>query len=188
MPSQTYDIFFSGQIMNGKDPVETRLRVGTLFKVNHDQLERMFSGTSIRIKSNVDEETASQYRAAFRNAGALIEIRPSSRADNNSSVNQDSTSTPQSDPAEAMILLPANTGSLEDCAIMVTPQPLPNISHISLASAGVILDDSPQPEAPEINTDNLSVAPANSGTLEDCDKEVEPYPIPDISYLDLDND
>jgi len=187
MPTQTYDIFFSGQIMDGKDPVETRLRVGTLFKVNHDQLERMFSGTSIRIKSNVDEETASQYRAAFRNAGALIEIRPSSREDKGS-VNPDSTSTPQSDPTEAMTLLPANTGSLEDCAVTVTPQPLPNISHISLASAGVILDNSPQPKAPEINTDNLSVAPANSGTLEECGKEVKPYPIPDISYLDLDEE
>ncbi len=188
MPSQTYDIFFSGQIMAGKDPVETRLRVGTLFKVNHDQLERMFSGTSIRIKSNVDEETASKYRAAFRNAGALIEIRPSSRTDNNGGVNQDSTNTPQPNPTKAMTLLPANTGSLEDCAVTVTPQPLPNISHISLASAGVTLDNSPQPEAPEINTDNLSVAPANCGTLEDCGKEVEPYPIPDISYLNLDEE
>jgi len=185
MPNQTYDVYFSGEIIDGKDPLETRRQVGNIFKIGQEQLEQLFSGKAVRIKSNVDEETASKYRGAFRNAGALIEIRPAS-TDEGSSSAQTATDAPESTSSETLTLLPANTGSLEECASRITPQPLPDISHLSLALPGVILDESPQPEPPEIDTDSLSMEPANSGTLEDCKKEVEPQPIPDISNLDLD--
>ncbi len=178
MPNHTYDIFFSGEIIDGNDPQETRRQVGNIFKIGEEQLDQLFSGKAVRIKANVDEETASRYRVAFRDAGALIEIRPSQ--------SEGSADTSGADAAESLTLLPANTGSLEDCAPKIEPQPLPDISHMTLASAGATLDESPDPEPPEINTDNLSVEPANTGSLEDCKKEVEPYPIPDISHLDID--
>jgi len=181
MPNQTYDVYFSGEIIDGNDPLETRRQVGNIFKIGQEQLEQLFSGKAVRIKSHVDEETASKYRVAFRNAGALIEIRSSQ-----SEASGDSASTSGSDPSETLTLLPANTGSLEECAHQIRPQPLPDIAHLTLALPGVILDESPQPEPPEIDTDNLSMEPPNSGTLEDCKKEVEPQPIPDISHLDLD--
>ncbi len=187
MPDQMYDIYFSGQIMDGKDPLEVRQLVSGMFKADQEQLDRLFSGNSIRIKSSVDEETATKYRVAFRNAGALLEIQPSSRKEQQpNAANSATGSTPQA--PEGLTLLPANTGSLEECTPKVTPQPLPDISHISLAATGTVLDEAPEPEPPEINTDNLSVQPANTGTLEDCKKEVEPYPIPDINHLDLDQE
>lgn len=185
MPSQTYDIYFSGQIMDGNNPAETRQQVGKLFKADKDQLGRLFSGTPIRIKLGVDEETATKYRVAFRKAGALIEIKPSNLVTENLET-PNAQVYDQSDPPEELSLLPPNTGSLIDFAPEVIPQPLPDIDHLALASTGSILDESPDPEPPEIDTDGLSMSPANSGTLEDCRKEVAPYPIPDISHLDLD--
>lgn len=182
MPSQTYNIYFSGQIIDGKDPLKTRRQVGSMFKASQKQLDRLFSGTRIKIKSGVDEETAARYRVAFRNAGALVEIQPSG-ADANNALTADTT---HSGRPEGLSLLPANTGSLEDCAPRVTPQPLPDINHISLAATGNIIDESPDPEPPEIDIGKLSMEPANSGSLEEFRKEVEPYPIPDISHLDLD--
>ena len=164
--------------MEDRDPVETRSQVGNMFKVGGEQLEQLFSGKPVRIKSGVDEETAGKYRAAFRNAGALIDIRPSDQ--------EAGTGASGTSAGETMTLLPANTGSLEECAQEITPQPLPDISHLSLASAGVALDESTEPEPLEIDTDNLSMQPANTGSLEECAKEVEPYPVPDISHLDLD--
>jgi len=186
MPSQTYDIYFSGQVMDGKDPVEARRQVGSMFKADQEQLDQLFSGTRVRIKSNVDEETATKYRVAFRNAGALIEIQPSDAGAENTGT-PGSVNTPHSDTGEGPSLLPANTGSLEEYAPRITPQTLPDIDHLTLAATGSIIDESPEPEPPDIDTDSLSMGAANSGTLEDCKKEPEAYPIPDISHLDLDN-
>jgi hypothetical protein len=180
MPSQTYDIVFSGQLIEGNDLAAARHKIGTLFKANDNQLDRLFSGKPVTIKTGVDDETATKYRVAFRNAGALVDIKPS--ADPSNSLRSDLS--PQNEH-ESLTLLPANTGSLIDCAKEVTPQPIPDISFMSLASAGAVIDESPEPEPAEIDTSNLSVSPANSGTLEDCKKEVEPYPIPDISHLDI---
>jgi len=182
MPSQSYDIYFSGQIMDGNDPAKTREQIGQIFKANANQLNKLFSGTPVKIKSDVDEKTATRYRIAFRKAGALIEIKLSSASTNTTAV----TSNPIPEETEGLTLLPPNTGSLIDCAAKVIPQPIPNIDHVSLASVGSIIDDSPAPKPVEIDTSGLSVNPPNSGTLEDCKKEAKPYPIPNISHLDLD--
>ncbi|MCP3671289.1 MAG: hypothetical protein GY814_12820 [Gammaproteobacteria bacterium] len=185
MPSQNYDIYFAGEIMEGKNPLEVKRLVSNIFKTNQEQLEKLFSGSRVRIKSNTDEETAAKYRVAFRNAGALIEVLPTGSGVEETSIT-DSVNPSNPAPSNDLTLLPVNTGSLEEYASKTTPQPLPNIEHLSLASAGTTIDESTAPEPPTISIDDLSMGPANSGSLEDCTKEVEPYPIPDISHLDLD--
>jgi hypothetical protein len=178
---QTYDIVFSGQIIDGGDAAQVRSKICDLFKANDSQLETLFSGKPVIIKSGVDDETATKYRVAFRKAGALVDIKPSSndkRASNNI--------TPPNKQTDTLTLLPPNTGTLIDCAKKVTPHPTPDISNISLASPGAIIDESPVTKAADIDTSNLSLNPPNSGTLEDCKKEIDPTPIPDISHLDID--
>ncbi len=184
MLSQLYDIYFSGQIMDGKDPTETRIQVGKLFKADQRQLEKLFSGTPVRIRSGVDEETATMYRVTLRKAGALVEIKPSSISTDSAEAN-DTTDTTRSDATEGLTLLPPNTGTLIDCAPTIIPQPLPETDHLSLAPEGSIITESPEQKPVEIDTAGLSLSPANSGTLEDCKKELEPYPIPDITHLHL---
>lgn len=179
MPSQPFDIIFSGQLLEGNNLDEVKKRIEKIFKADSDLLDRLFSGKPVIIKSGVDDETATKYRVAFRKAGALIEIKPS-----NNKVPGDIS--PPHNVLNNLTLFPANTGSLIDCAKQVTPQPIPDIDHISLASIGAVLDESPDPEPAEIDTSGLSVNPPNSGSLEDCKKEVEPYPIPDITHLDVD--
>lgn len=179
MPSQPFDIIFSGQLIEGNNLDEVKKRIEKLFKADSGLLDRLFSGKPVIIKSGVDDETATKYRVAFRKAGALIEIKPSKNE-----VRGDIS--PPHNVLSNLTLLPTNTGSLIDCAKQVVPQPIPDIDHISLASAGAIIDESPDIEPEEIDTSTLSVSPPNSGTLEDCKKQVEPYPIPDISHLDID--
>lgn len=186
MLTQTYDIYFSGKIIDGNDPTETRVQVGKLFKANHNQLEKLFSGNPVKIRSDVDEETATKYRITLQKVGALVEIKPSSTTTTNSIETRDNNNDSRHDATDNLTLMPAGTGSLIDYAPIVTPQPLPETDHLSLAPTGTIIDESPDPKPVEINTDGLSVNPANSGTLEDCKKEVEPYPIPDITHLELD--
>lgn len=176
MPAQTYDIFFSGRILEGASLDEVKVKIGKLFNTSGDQLEQLFSGEQLKIKNGVDQETAVKYRVAFRNAGALVEIR--------------SADTPASETADAntdkgMVLLPPNTGSLIDCAPRVEPAPVPDISDLSLASPGTVLDETPEPPAADIDTSELQLSPANTGTLEDCQVPKEPAPLPDISQLKL---
>jgi len=178
MTSQTFDIIFSGQIMEGNNLDEVKRKIGVIFGANDDLLGKLFSGKPVIIKSGVDDEAATKYRVAFRKAGALIEIKPS----------KEKTTSASPSPKEAsneLTLLPANTGSLIDCAKDVTPQPIPDIDHISLASTGVIIDESPDQEPAQIDISDLTLNPSNSGTLEDCAKEVEPSLIPDISHMDI---
>jgi hypothetical protein len=178
MPYHTYDIIFSGQLLEGCDPETARQQIGKIFKASAVQLDKLFSGKPVVIKSGADDETATKYRMAFRNAGALVEIRLSAQPADNPK--------PPPQTAEEPTLLPANTGSLIDCAKQVKPQPIPDITYMSLADPGTIIDESTKPEPVEIDTRAISMAAPNSGTLEDCKKEVKPYPIPDISHLNID--
>ena len=184
MFEQLFDIFFSGQIIEGKDPNQVQQNVGKMFKANEDHLARLFSGKPIKIKSAIDQDTAIKYRLAFRDAGALIEIRTS-----------DPLAAPVAEkkiPQEAaphaadeITLLPPQTGSLIDCAKEVTPTPLPDISSIQLASPGIDLDETPPAPPANISTDGLILNPANTGSLEDCHIEKEAMVIPDISQIKL---
>ena len=189
MQSQSYDVFFSGQIMEGRESGDVRQQIGRLFKASEEQLQHMFSGKQIRIKSGVDQDTAIKYRVAFRNAGALVEIKPTGQKTPSSGTAPTPAATSDTVPGtapETMTLLPPNSGTLEECAPKIVPQPIPDISSLTLAREGSVIDKAPDPSPPHIDTGNLTLGPAKSGTLEDCQKTIEPEPIPDISHLRLD--
>ncbi len=200
--SEKFDIFFSGQIMDGQDESKVRTKLERIFNANPKQLERLFSGRPVKIKSGVDIEKATKYRVTFRGAGALIEIKPAT------------ATAPASAPTtkDKIELLPAKTGSLIDCAPKVVPAEIPNIDNISLGSnAGSLdnreppppanidtegltlnpahsetfLDEHTPPPPAVIDTGSLSLSAANTGTLEDCQRHAEPAEIPDISALEM---
>jgi hypothetical protein len=100
--------------------------------------------------------------------------------------------------------------NLSDCAPPTESAPIPDISALHLEKAGSIIDDSPKPEALEIDTDNLELdAPGttlveqeevsaaridttqltlsapNEGTLEAFQKPVESNPLPSTDHLKM---
>ncbi|PVV13378.1 MAG: hypothetical protein B6D72_06005 [gamma proteobacterium symbiont of Ctena orbiculata] len=100
---------------------------------------------------------------------------------------------------------------LSDCTPEAEPAEIPDISAIALDKPGITLDETPNPEAleidtsalmldtpgvtlieesptqpPDIDTSALDVLPANQGTLEDCQSPVEAAPIPNIDHLKID--
>ena len=194
MPSPLFDIFFRGQIMEGRDPAAVKEEIAKLFKADADKVARLFSGKPTCIKSGVDQETAARYRDAIRNAGALVEIRPAAQTMEEEAPKPAAVPTSEPPAVESlatetedgdMVLLPPNTGSLIDCAQEVVPEPIPNISSISLAPEGATIDESEEAPPAEIDTSDLTLNPAQTGSLEDCARPVEPTPIPDISQMEL---
>ncbi len=202
--SEKFDIFFSGQIIAGQDEAAVRAKLGRAFNANPKQLEQLFSGQSVKIKSAVDIEKAAKYRVSFRNAGALIDIKPVTAA-----VQHPASTPPTKDEIE---LLPAKTGSLIDCAPQVVPAEIPNIDGITLGSntapldsreptppasidtegltlnpphAETTLDERKPPPPAEIDTTGLTLNAANTGSLEDCQQPLEAAKIPDISALEM---
>jgi len=188
MPEERFDIYFAGQLIDGQDPAEARAKVGQLFKAGEEQLRKLFCGKPVAVKKNVDLETASRYRLAFRKAGALVEIRPCAGAAANPPGGETQQPAAQPQPAPAapgMTLLPANTGSLEDCAPPVKPEPIPDISGIGMAAPGVRMDDTPPPQPARIDTGDIDLVPGQDWSLEDCQPPPLPSVMPDLEGLDL---
>lgn len=193
-----FDIFFAGKLVPEADPEQAREAIGKMFKLQGASLEKLFSGTPMRIKKAVDVDTANRYRKAFLNAGALIDIVPHEHApaEPDSTVQQaatDSSATADSpdqtenadSPVSEMALLPPNTGSLEDCAPKVQPQAIADITWMQMDIPGIDLDDTPPVAPRQIDVSALQMSEPNSGTLEDCKVEKPARPIPDISDMTM---
>jgi hypothetical protein len=191
MPQPLFDVFFRGALLPEADPGQVRDRLASLFGLGPGELDRLFGGSAVCVKRAVDVETASQLRARFRDAGALVDIRPTDSA---AKPPAPATANPpvatQTDAANdtAWTLSAPQTGSLEDCARPTAPSPLPDISGLDLAAAGANLADAVTPPPLLIDTSHLSVAPPNTGSLEDCRQDKPARPIGDISHLALNDD
>ena len=176
---QTYDIYFRGKLMPGAESQQARAAMAKMFKLEERALTGMFSGQTMRIKTAVDEATASRYRKAFREAGALIDILPHGEPPPQAESRQ------PSDNSAALTLRPPRTGSLADCAPKVEPTPLPDTSWMRLDEPGTVLDETPPPEQPAYDISAISMAPPDQGSLEDCVQPKADHPLPDISHLAL---
>ncbi len=196
MSFEKYDLFFSGQVIDGLDKAEVRTRVGQIFRATEAQLDHLFSGDPVPIKKAVDMDTAIKYRVTLREAGALIDVRPvQSQQPAKPSAASPALGAGRSAPTAAeapaqgvgsqMTLAPPRTGSLEDCAPHGRPAEIPDISGLHLASQDEPLAAQPVISAPEIDTSGMQLFPANTGDLQDCQQEPPPLPLPDISDLRL---
>jgi hypothetical protein len=191
MPQPLFDVFFRGALVGDADPAEVRSRLATLFGLGPAELDRLFAGATVCVKRAVDVDTASQLRGRFRDAGALVDIRPAEAGAKAPlpAATPAAPVRPESAPATAgLTLAPPRTGSLADCAKPANPAPLPDISRLDVAPAGASLADADAPPPPAIDTSHLSVAPPNSGSLADCRQEKPARPIGDISHLRLTDD
>lgn len=178
---QQFDIYFSGRLLPSTDPDQARQALAGLFKVQGKALEQLFSGTPVRVKKSVDVETAGRFRELFRNAGTLVDIvaagapppaaRPAADANPQAGLPQ---------------LLPPRTGSLADCQPPIEAAPIPDISWMKLDLPGVTIDETPAAAEPAIDTGALSMGPANSGSLIDCEQPKQAQAIGDIGWMELD--
>jgi hypothetical protein len=155
MAERRYDIQFAGELLEGADSGVVRERLRDLFKLSPEALERLFSGRPAVIKRDLGEAGAARYRAAFREAGALLHIVPAAASPH--------SQTPVPPPA---------TGP-------VAP------SGLTLAPPGTQVGEAPPPGPRDIDTTHLSLIGGANWTLADCDRPLPPTSIPDLSHLAL---
>ena len=180
-----FDIFFSGEILEGRDEQQVREAVGKLFKLSGDRLDALFSGEPKRIKKNLNVEQSGRFREAFRTAGAIVQIvsageQPPKEAQQ-AATKPDSASGLKLAPVGSNLSpLPRDAGHGTQTTANHTTEL--EIAPIESASA------EPTPQPVDIDTSNLQAAPAESGSLEEFAPAVEPAPLPDISNMDIARD
>jgi hypothetical protein len=168
MNTDSYDVYFSGVCLKTADPAEVKRKIGALFKLEGEKLDRLFSGKPIPIKRGVDMDQAVKFRVSFRDAGALVDIVP--------------TGQPAPVPRPAPAPRPAATEA---------PNPATSTPAAAAGTNGLSLADGPLPaaegeQAPSIPIPDYDLSAPKDFNLSDCTPAVEPAPIPDISGLDLD--
>ena len=193
MPQPLFDVYFRGALLPDAEPGQVRERLAALFGLGPAELDRLFGGNPVCVKRAVDVDTAAQLRGRFRDAGALVDIRPAEATAKPPAPAAATTDPPVAAPAGTgddvgWTLAAPQTGSLADCARPVVPVPLPDISGLDLAHAGTNLADDAAAPPSAIDTSHLSVAPPNTGSLADCHPEKPARPIGDISHLALSDD
>lgn len=193
MPQPLFDVYFRGALLPDAEPGQVRERLAALFGLGPAEVDRLFGGNPVCVKRAVDVDTAAQLRGRFRDAGALVDIRPAEATAKPPAPRAATADPPVAAPAGTgndvgWTLAAPQTGSLADCARPVVPVPLPDISGLDLAQAGTNLANDATVPPPAIDTSHLSVAPPNTGSLEDCHPEKPARPIGDISHLALSDD
>ena len=196
MSDELFDIYFSGKVIDQDQLPEVKQKIGKLFNASEAVLDKLFSGQPTKIKKAVDMDTAIKYRVKFREAGAIVDIRPCQSAP--PAPTSTEASTPASTPAgeaipksnfsaaEAVTPEPAEapateTSAPQEAAVASAPDSI----DASLALPGSIIDDTPEPPPANYNTDQFDLGEANSGSLEEFAETVIPAAIPDISALDV---
>jgi hypothetical protein len=194
MPQPLFDVYFRGALLPDADPAQVRDRLATLFGLSTAELERLFSGASVCVKRGLDVDGAAHLRGRFRDAGALVDIRPA-EATRAAPPPVGAPATPlaqteaeaEARAEEPWTVAPPQTGSLAEYARAVEAAPLPDISRITLAPAGAPVSDATAPPPPAIDTSHLSLSEPNTGSLEDCRQDKPARPVGDIGHLKLDD-
>lgn len=158
MNQARYDVVFTGTVADGLDVAVVKDRIAKLFKTDVSQIERLFSGSTVVIKRQTDEQTARKYHAAMRQAGALCQVRPCAPTEKAGEQPPVDRSAPRSSgPAGDMSI--AAPGS-----VLAEHAPVPerefDLSAYSMAAVGAdVLDRVPSPEAPELDLSGYDLDP-----------------------------
>lgn len=179
---QSFDIYFSGALMQDASPEQARAAVGKMFKLEGKKLEHLFSGRPVCIKKAVSVEKANKYRAAFREAGALVDIVLHGQQPPVKKKPADSDKKAASAP---LTMFPPGTGSLEDFSISQPPIDIPDINWIELNERGTLLDQTPAPTPLVIDTSALS---SDQASLKAFSVYKQPVDLPSIAHLKLVDD
>ena len=160
MAEGNYQVIFSGNIIDGAELDMVKRNVARVFKLDAEQVEKLFCGRRLILKKQIDQDTAEKYQAMMQRAGAICEVQNIAQA--------------QKPTAPVNDALPETASS--------TTTPSEAISEVDLAEPGVTLIE--HVEVPEANIDISGMDMAEVG-IELIEHEVVPEANIDISGIDM---
>ncbi len=168
----TFDIVYAGELVPGSNIESVKMRVAALFGVGVDQIERLFSGKKVVIKSNLDEAKAKKYQQALLGAGLVVTVDPTAAEEIAPQPEQSEVEGEAESEAESEVEKPSS-GPSSDSHLDVLPvgsdmsDPTPDVhvdialDHLSMAEVGADLnpDGSLSPEPTSVDISHLSIVP-----------------------------
>ena len=226
-----YNLIFQGKIIDGASLDEVKDNLARLFKADAAKTAALFSGKTIVSKKNLDTESTKKYLSILKKAGAVIRavkiedkststsllsppvpppvpppVQNNNAADTNTPTQapssglspglaslisynkpKDPSSEDDSSETEGLQLAPVGSNILNPSKSNVTVE-IPDTSHLTMAEAetGSLEEFAQKTEAIELpDIENLTMSEANTGSMEEFTIEIEPVELPDISDLDM---
>lgn len=159
--SATFDVVFRGDILDGATTDEVKRRVATSFSLNDAAVDKLFSGSVVYVKRNIDKLTAQRIYQRLFDAGAQARVVESCRepADISASTSPANPSIPSPSSASKFSLAPLGTNVLP---AVETAQPVGNIpvDHLSLEPIGSEIikpQEVDATDAVQVDTSHLSL-------------------------------
>lgn len=75
MMSDSYSVVMTGKVAEGQNPEQVKANVGKLFRIDEQQLNRMFAGKPVAVRKGISREQADKICAALMKAGAEAKVR-----------------------------------------------------------------------------------------------------------------
>ena len=198
MDQPLFDIYFTGQLVDGISTEQAQAGLAKLFKTSEDKAANYFTGKPVPLKRGVDKATALKYKAALHKVGMMVAFKSHQEKSPQESAPQTATQASEAaaHPANAPSTPTASTpGTATDFdlapvgADVLTEQERhpfveANIdtSNIKLASAFIDLEPEPQATPPAPDTSHISVAAAGEDLQPD---RPEPAAPPELNLDDM---
>ena len=191
MSEQLFEVAFSGQVSEGANQDEVKVKIGKMFNADEGKIAQLFSGKRVVIKKNIDKATAAKYKIALNRAGAECEVKPMGGA---AAAGTAAPVKKPTAPVEKSAAAASDAESAYDGEVAPPPQTDPlgitgdEIEELaaSLAPVGSELQDSYQePEEPEFDLTGFDVAPVGAD-IGSGKKKPDPPP-PDTTGLALED-
>jgi len=99
-----YRLVFSGEILEGQHRAVVRRRLAEALKLDDAQAQKLFSGSPVTLKKEVDAAMAARYQALFKKAGARLRVLPlraGGQQGDQSAAPSPRTAAPESTPSPA---------------------------------------------------------------------------------------
>ena len=199
-----YEIVFKGEIMPTLERAGVSTQLASLFNAPLERISALFDGQPHTLKSGLDRAQAERYRAALRDAGAIVYLRrtQSSRQSAPRAAAATAAQQPLSVTPPGYLLRDGERRQVAPVVVDTSglalsaqgdanlappsaePPAAPDTSHITLAAAGaLLLEGCPPPPPATPDTSHLQLEPA--GPLLQPHERPQPAPPPSLA-LDFD--
>ena len=166
----SFEVVFRGDIRSGETLAVVQQRLGDLFRLDPPRLDQLFSGRPVMLRRGLDSVDAERFRTLLEEAGALVQLRPTSDRPNSAQP----VSSAHRPPSAAVDTAPASRTA--------------SAGEPSLAPLGAELlraEERTQVQAPSLSLDHLSLAEPGSEVLHPHERRpFEPRDL-DVSHLSL---
>ncbi len=164
----TYELVFFGKILPGADLQKVRNNAAKLFRAGPEQLDKLFSGSGVVLKNNLNQLTAETYLEKLKTAGLICTLRP---------MNTKPVETPEKVETSEKVSAPTSEPQS-------VSQPDSTKKDWSLAPVGADVNPhEPEPIPPMPDTSQFSLK-EQQGYMFDLDDTPAP-PVPNTSHITL---